>query len=694
MSLSTAPAVSGMKVMPSLRAPRSLDGPGAWLDVIRGNPAVMLLVDPRDGRIVEASDSAAVFYGYSRDQLLGMWISEINLETPDQIARRMAEAAKGPATRFFRFRHRLVSGEVRSVHVYAGPMRFRGRTVLQSVIHDVTELAAAEDERDTLAAAAQNAADAIVITDPDANITYVNAAFERASGYSRAEVVGKNPRMLQSGRQSRATYDGMWAALAAGQTWRGELGNRRKDGTEYTTEASIAPVLAEDGTVLHYVGYQRDVTVAREVQARLDKSNGERAAITAMLATLVPGETPERTARSICDRMLTLADVRFASIAIFEFGDRLRSLAAVGRDRVEIPSLIPTGVWAVAARRRTRQLREGVAHGTMREVWTADRPSAMAVAYARLGVAALAAVPLHVGDDVIGFVQIGAGGVDALQKLEPSLPILEIFGAVSSMLLDRNLRTAHRAQEDRQFVERVIAHSAFRPVFQPIVALASGRVVGFEALTRFADGTPPDQRFAAAARVGLGAELEAATLEAAITQSTMLPASAFLNLNISAAFLEDPSRLAYLIWKAKSRSIVLEITEHDQIDDYDRLRDNLSELGAPVRIAVDDAGAGFSSLRHILELRPDFIKLDRALVTRIDVDRVRQGLVAGLQHFAEASGASIIAEGIETIAERDAVSALGVDLGQGYLLGKPAAVADVRGSAGNGGTAPTPARRP
>jgi len=170
-------------------------------------------------------------------------------------------------------------------------------------------------------------------------------------------------------------------------------------------------------------------------------------------------------------------------------------------------------------------------------------------------------------------------------------------------------------------------------------------------------------------------------LEAAITQSTMLPPSAFLNLNISAALLEDPSRLAYLIWRAKSRSIVLEITEHDQIDDYDRLRQNLSELGAPVRIAVDDAGAGFASLRHILELRPDFIKLDLGLVAGIDLDPVRQGLVAGLQHFAAAAGASIIAEGIETIGERNAVSALGVDLGQGYLLGKPRAVSDLGRSA-------------
>ena len=118
--------------------------------------------------------------------------------------------------------------------------------------------------------------------------------------------------------------------------------------------------------------------------------------------------------------------------------------------------------------------------------------------------------------------------------------------------------------------------------------------------------------------------------------------------------------------------VVLEITEHVGIEDYVALREAVARLGNDVRFAVDDAGAGFASLRHILELAPSHVKLDRALITRIDTDPARQALVAGLVHFAEAIGAVLIAEGVETVAERDALMGLGVRFGQGYLLGRPA----------------------
>ena len=118
--------------------------------------------------------------------------------------------------------------------------------------------------------------------------------------------------------------------------------------------------------------------------------------------------------------------------------------------------------------------------------------------------------------------------------------------------------------------------------------------------------------------------------------------------------------------------VVLEITEHVGVDDYGALRRALADLGTDVRFAVDDAGAGFASLRHILELAPSHVKLDRALVTRIDTDPARQALVAGLVHFAGEIGAMLIAEGVETAGERDTLLRLGVRVGQGYLLGRPA----------------------
>ena len=199
--------------------------------------------------------------------------------------------------------------------------------------------------------------------------------------------------------------------------------------------------------------------------------------------------------------------------------------------------------------------------------------------------------------------------------------------------------------------------------------LHTGAVVGYEALSRFVDGTGPDVVFASAARVGLEVELEIATLGAALRSAGGLPADAFLSINVSPALIGS-GRLATIL-AGQTRSIVLEITEHVVIDDYAGLRRALDELGPSVRLAVDDAGAGYASLRHVLELRPDFVKLDIGLVRGIDSDPARQALIAGMSYFAVKRKVLLVAEGIETAAERDTIRSLAVTFGQGYVLGRP-----------------------
>jgi EAL domain-containing protein (putative c-di-GMP-specific phosphodiesterase class I) len=124
---------------------------------------------------------------------------------------------------------------------------------------------------------------------------------------------------------------------------------------------------------------------------------------------------------------------------------------------------------------------------------------------------------------------------------------------------------------------------------------------------------------------------------------------------------------------SRSRAVVLEITEHDAIPAYGPLREAVLRLGPDIRLAVDDAGAGVANFNHLAELRPDFLKIDIGLVRGVHADVGRQAVVAGLVHFAASAGCQVIAEGIETDAELASVSGLGVTLGQGYLLARPAA---------------------
>jgi EAL domain-containing protein (putative c-di-GMP-specific phosphodiesterase class I) len=168
----------------------------------------------------------------------------------------------------------------------------------------------------------------------------------------------------------------------------------------------------------------------------------------------------------------------------------------------------------------------------------------------------------------------------------------------------------------------------------------------------------------------MGIELEVATLEVAIRESEALAPGTWLGLNVSPTMLAA-RRLAPLVASTR-RHIVVEITEHEAIEAYSPLRGAMAELGPRVRLAVDDAGAGVANFNHLVELRPSFVKIDVSLVRGVDVDPSRRAVVVGLVHFAAEAGCEVLAEGIETEAERATVAELGVTLGQGYLLGRPA----------------------
>jgi EAL domain-containing protein (putative c-di-GMP-specific phosphodiesterase class I) len=287
------------------------------------------------------------------------------------------------------------------------------------------------------------------------------------------------------------------------------------------------------------------------------------------------------------------------------------------------------------------------------------------------GVRAVGFAPLRHAGRPVGVMAIGSLEPHGIQVLERHLSALSHFGALASGVIGPKL-AAHQHDADlRADIERVIRDHAFAPVFQPIVRLADGKPIAFEALTRFADGNPPERRFADADTIGLGIELESVTIRAALEASHALPSATKLSVNVSPRFVLHPGAMVAAL-KDASRPIVLEITEREAIEDYKALRTAIAGLGIAVDWAVDDAGAGYASFRHIVEIRPAYVKLDRGLVTGIGGDPIRQALVAGMLHFAASTGLQLIAEGVETDAERLTLSGLGIEFGQGYLFGRPA----------------------
>jgi EAL domain-containing protein (putative c-di-GMP-specific phosphodiesterase class I) len=212
-------------------------------------------------------------------------------------------------------------------------------------------------------------------------------------------------------------------------------------------------------------------------------------------------------------------------------------------------------------------------------------------------------------------------------------------------------------------------------VFQPIVSLAEAEIVGYEALARFPGPTAvsPDRWFAAADQLGSGAELESVVVSRCLELRSTLPPNCFLTLNVTPHLLTEPALANVLLSAGDLAPLVLELTEHQAVHDLRplvSLRDVLAERGA--RIALDDAGSGYSGLHQIATLRPHLIKLDRVLVADVDHDEIKLSLAELLGQFAGRLDAQLLAEGVETWGELEAFLRLRVPLGQGYLLGRPA----------------------
>ena len=216
---------------------------------------------------------------------------------------------------------------------------------------------------------------------------------------------------------------------------------------------------------------------------------------------------------------------------------------------------------------------------------------------------------------------------------------------------------------------------------QPIVELSSRRTASFEALARFPaveenSHWGPDRWFEEATAAGRGPELEAAALTAALARLGAVPASMRLSVNVSARALCASERVRALVTGDEAARLVVELTEHDQVDDYDRLWRILSRIrAAGGRIAVDDAGSGYAGLAHILRLRPEVLKLDRSLVQGIADDPSRQAMCIAMVGFTDRTGSALVAEGVEDPEDLEVLTSLGVPMAQGFLLGRPRLVA-------------------
>lgn len=260
---------------------------------------------------------------------------------------------------------------------------------------------------------------------------------------------------------------------------------------------------------------------------------------------------------------------------------------------------------------------------------------------------------------------------------------VKFLGVLAQLVGEELERWEEEVVEERKRLSRIRqmldGGNGFRVAFQPIFDLRNRAVVGYEALSRFTGGPSraPNEWFAEAADLGLGVELEVAAVQAALDSFDGMPGDAYVSVNVSPEAMTSSSFFQAISGKAEDR-LVVEVTEHARVESYAELANVVLALrGRGVRLAIDDVGAGFASLRHVLRLRPDIIKLDITLTRSIDTDPVRRALASSFIRFADDIHATIAAEGIETGGELDELCTLGVGCGQGFFLAEPGSLQEL-----------------
>jgi EAL domain-containing protein (putative c-di-GMP-specific phosphodiesterase class I) len=301
-----------------------------------------------------------------------------------------------------------------------------------------------------------------------------------------------------------------------------------------------------------------------------------------------------------------------------------------------------------------------------------DHPLAMSLPAARMPrIRSFVSVPVRLSDGSLygTFCAAGFSSDKELTKRDKSL--MDVLAQAAAVIIEPAERERTRRAEIEDRLLPVIADGGPLVVLQPIVDLVSGRRVGAEALSRFPKDwdKPPDVCFAEAHSIGEGDRLELLAIERA---GEHLPrVDGYVAMNVSPATLLRPE-FTELLHRFPLERVLLELSEHDQVEDYQALADVLTPLReAGMRLAIDDVGAGFSSLRHIVVTGPDVIKLDRSMIFGVSADPVLTTLVSSLVAFGRGCGATVVAEGIETAQDAAVLLGLGVDFGQGWHFGRP-----------------------
>ncbi len=661
-----------------------------FLQIFNQSPAIEYLLDPENGHIVDANNAACTFWGWSRQQLRTMRIWDINIAGQKKLEQQFNETKAG-VTNFFMNQHRIKSGEIRHVEVYVNPIVLKGRRLNLIIAHDVTDRRRAEDSLRLAYRALEAATIGILISDaqqPDMPISYVNPAFELLTGYTQAEVLGRNCRFLQGTQHDQPGLDEVRSALKEGRCCEVILQNFKKDGTVFWNQLHIAPLRNDAGMITHFVGAQKDISGQMAVSARIDH-----------MAYYDPlTELPNR--RLFLDRLTTAVAVAqrnnvFGAVVFIDL-DNFKNLNdaeghEVGDDLLR----------EIAARLQQAQRREDTVSRLGGDEFVLLLPalSDNSEISANLVQAVIARIQKAICEPVvlgkfqhhiaasIGVTLFPKGvesASDLLKQADTAMYRAKATGrncvcyfepamqaAVSARLtLEHDLRDAMERQDFRMFLQGQVN--------------ASGKIIGAEALIRWHNkegGLISPMAFIPIAEdTGLIVPMGTWMLrQACLAIKTMEQAGRpiRISVNVSPRQFRGPDFrdcVAMVLQETGARAslLTLEITEAVVFDNLTEAISKMRQLKAlGVHFSIDDFGTGYSSLAYLKKLPLTELKIDKSFIQDAPTDMNDASLVEAILAVATHHGLQVVAEGVETLQHVDFLKERGCPLFQGYYFARP-----------------------
>ena len=647
------------------------------------------------GRITSWNGRAEAIFGWPSDEVVGLMLHETI--TPPQHRTALQEGlvrflATGQGKMLNR-RVQLVAlrrnGEEFPVELSILTFKEDGAYHFTAFIADITERKAAE-ETQRIAATAFNSQQGMCITNADKVILRVNKAFTQITGYAVEEVVGKTPRLLSSGRHDAAFYAVMWESITRTGQWHGEIWNRRKNGTLYPEMLNISCVRNEDGVATHYVGSFSDLSSAKAADEQIESLAfsdlltglpNRRMLIIALKQAMIAREREKRQGALLLvdlDHFKNLNDAlghEQGDLLLQQFAKRLsdcvregETVSRLGGDEfvVLLMQLDPNPLEAAMhAETTARKLLD-----TLRQPYELDG--------AEISCSAS-----------IGITLFGAQHEDTIEPLkraELAMYEAKALGRNTLRFFDPEMQAAVNARVVMEAALReAIATSQFLLHYQAQVT-EQGRITGVEALLRWPDPkcgiVSPAEFIPVAEETGLILPIGDWVLESAcrqLTQWASQPEMANLTIavNVSARQFHQRDFVDRVLMTlertgANPHRLKLELTESLLITDVADVIAKMDALKARgVGFSLDDFGTGYSSLTYLKRLPLDQLKIDQSFVRDILVDPDDAAIARTVVALAESLGLAVIAEGVETEAQRQFLAGLGCRNYQGYLFSRP-----------------------